>query len=134
MNQIEDHLLAISKCIFQERNNWKYVSIQQKEKWFFIINRNMSKRFPQQSQFLNNKNIDKSIGMDLWFEFMKTQPYPKWFWSKPKEEKTKDDISEKEFKRLLSYLEIKSEELDFLIKHHKDEVIEELEYLKKTDK
>jgi hypothetical protein len=87
-----------------------------------------------ESQLLNSKNIDKSIGMDLWFEFMKTQPYPKWFWSKPKEEKTKGDISEKEFKRLLSYLEIKSEELDFLIKHHKDEIIEELEYLKKIDK
>jgi len=134
MNKIEDHLLAISKCIFQERNNWKYVSIQQKEKWFFIINRNMSKRFPNLSQLLNNKNLDKSVGMDLWFHFMKSKPYPNWFWSKNKEEKLKFNISEKEYEKLLIHLQVKSEELNFLIKHHKEEIIEELEYLKKLYK
>jgi hypothetical protein len=131
---IDNNILAISNVMFRDKKDWSKVTDEQKDQFFFIFNRYFSKKYPQQSQFLNHKNIDKSIGMDLWFEFMKTQPYPKWFWSKPKEEKTKGDISEKEFKRLLSYLEIKSEELDFLIKHHKDEIIEELEYLKKTDK
>ena len=131
---IENNILAISNVMFRNKEDWSKVSDDQKDQFFFIFNRYFSKRYPIESQLLNSKSIDKTIGMDLWFNFMKSKPYPKWFWSKPKEEKIKGDISEKEFKRLLSHLQIKSEELDFLIKHHKDEVIEELEYLKKIDK
>jgi hypothetical protein len=131
---IDNNILAISNVMFRDKKDWSKVTDEQKEQFFFIFNRYFSKKYSMESQLLNDKDIDKIIGMDLWFEFMKTQPYPKWFWSKAKEEKTKGDISEKEFKRLLSHLQIKSEELDFLIKHHKDEIIEELEYLKKLDK
>ena len=132
MNQIEDNLLAIWKCMFQERNKWKYVSDKQKEKWFFIINRNMAKKYPQKAQLLNLKTIDKATAMDLWFHFMKTQTYPDWFWSKsPKQEK---DMPEKEYKQLLRHLMIKESDLDYLIDRYPDFIKEEQTYLKKLEK
>jgi len=132
MNQIEDNLLAIWKCMFQERNKWKYVSDKQKEKWFFIINRNMAKKYPEKAQLLNLKSIDKATSMDLWFHFMKTQPYPTWFWSKsPKQEK---GIPEKEYKQLLKHLLIKESDLDYLLDKYPDFIKEEQTYLKKLEK
>ena len=70
--------------------------------------------------------------MDLWFHFMKTQPYPDWFWSKsPKQEK---DMPEKEYKQLLRHLKIKESDLDYLIDRCTDFIKEEQAYLKKLEK
>lgn len=130
--EIEDNLLAIVNAMFKNRNNWNFVSNKQKEKWFFIINRNFSKKYPQKAQLLNLKTIDKATAMDLWFHFMKTQPYPDWFWSKsPKQEK---DMPEKEYKQLLRHLKIKESDLDYLIDRCPDFIKEEQAYLKKLEK
>jgi len=130
MNQIEDNLLAISKCMFQDRNKWKYVSTQQKEKWFFIINRNMSKKYPTKSQLLNNKNVDKSSALDLWYYFMLDKGYPDWFWSKsPKIEKS--DISDIDFKLLFLKLGLnKEQDLIYLLEKYPDLIQEELKFYK----
>ena len=131
---IENNILAISNVMFRNKEDWSKVSDDQKDQFFFIFNRYFSKKYPIESQLLNSKSIDKTIGMDLWFHFMKSKPYPKWFWSKSTEKSEKEEFNEKELLMLRQYLDIKSEELDFLIKHHKDEIIEELEYLKKSNK
>ena len=131
---IENNILSISNVMFRNKEDWSKVSDDQKDQFFFIFNRYFSKKYPIESQLLNSKSIDKTIGMDLWFHFMKSKPYPKWFWSKSTEKSEKEEFSEKELLMLRQYLDIKSEELDFLIKHHKDEIIEELEYLKKSNK
>jgi hypothetical protein len=131
--EIDDNLLAISKCIFQERKKWEFVSNQQKEKWFFIINRLMSKKYPEKSQLLNLKVIDKVSALDLWYHFMLNKPYPNWFWSKS-EKAEKSDISEKEYKLLLLNLRIKDIDLDYLIEHHIEFIKEELKYYKDLDK
>ena len=131
---IDNNVLAISKCMFQERKNWKFVTDEQKELFFFIINRYMSKKYPYLAQLLNDKTTDKVSGMDLWFHFMEGKPYPKWFWSKS--EKSKDDsiFSEKEINSLLNKFDIKREELDLLIEYHLDDVKEELKYIKDGEK
>lgn len=134
MNQIEDHLLAISKCMFQDRKSWIFVSDQQKERWFFIINRNMSKKYPYLAQLLNDKSIDKVSGMNLWFHFMEGKPYPKWFWSKSEKSKDNSQFSDKEIESLLNRFNIKPEELDLLIHYHIDDVKEELKYIKDGEK
>jgi len=130
MNQIEDNLLAVSKCMFQDRSKWKYISTKQKEKWFFIINRNMSKKFPHLSQLLNDKTIDKVAGMDLWYYFMLDKPYPNWFWSKsPKFEKT--DIPDSDFKLLFLKLGLnKEQDLIYLLDNYPDLIQEELKFYK----
>ena len=131
---IENNILAISNVMFRNKEDCSKVSDDQKDQFFFIFNRYFCKKYPIESQLLNSKSIDKTIGMDLWFHFMKSKPYPKWFWSKSTEKSEKEEFNEKELLMLRQYLDIKSEELDFLIKHHKDEIIEELEYLKKSNK
>jgi hypothetical protein len=131
---IDNNVLAISKCMFQERNNWKFVTDEQKESLFFIFNRYFSKQYTYLAQLLNDKTTDKVAGMDLWFYFMEGKPYPKWFWSKS--EKSKDDslFTEKEVNSLLNKFDIKQEELDLLIKYHLDDVKEELKYIKDGEK
>jgi len=131
---IDNNVLAVSKCMFQERKNWKFVTDEQKEIFFFIFNRYFSKEFPYLAQLLNDKTTDKVAGMDLWFHFMEGKPYPRWFWSKGEKSKGDSLFTEKEYDCLLSKFDIKKEELDILIKYHLDDVKEELKYIKDGEK
>jgi hypothetical protein len=128
--EIEDNLLAISNVIFRNRENWKFVTDEQKLKWFFIINRNLSKKFPEKAQLLNLKSIDKITAMNLWYQFMLNQPYPNWFWSKS-DKGDNSEISDKDYKIILQRLKIKDIDLDYLIKNHINFIKEELIYIKK---
>lgn len=129
---IDNHLLAITNAMFKDKKNWIWVSDDQKNEFFFIINRLLSKRFPEKSQLLNLKSIDKVAGLDLWFHFMKDKPYPQWIWSKT--EKEKGPIVDSDYKLLLHNLKIKDIDLDYLIEYHFDFVKEELNYFKKLEK
>jgi hypothetical protein len=132
---IENNILAISKAMFNNKQDWNKVTDTQKEQFFFIFNRYFSKKYPSEAFHLNDQNQNKSFGMDVWFEFMKNKPYPNWFWSKPKDKDSKTEtFTNKDKSMLLEHLDLKNEELSFLIKHHKDELIEELDYLKKCNK
>lgn len=134
MAQITD----VANAIFKFKNDWIYnsngdkITDDDKETFFFIFNRYFSKTYPDKAQLLNYKNIDKVMAMDIWFHFMKSQPYPNNFWSKtPKVEK---EIPEKEYKLLLKHLKIKDIDLDYLLDKHPDFIKEELTYLKKIEK
>lgn len=129
---IENNLLAVTNVMFKDKQNWKWITDEQKEEFFFIINRLLSKRFPEKAQLLNSKYINKSVGLDLWFHLFKTSPYPSWIWSKA--EKEKPTISETDYKLLLKRLRIKDIDLDYLIENHLDFINEELKYYKKLEK
>jgi len=131
---IDNNILAISKCMFQNRNDWIYVTEEQKKYFFFIFNRYFSKKYPDMAQLLNDKDMDKSLGMDLWFHFMENKPYPKWFWSKNEKSKEESILTEEEKDLLISKFGFKFEELDMLITYHLDEVKEELKYIKEQKK
>lgn len=113
--------------------NWDKISTDDKSKNFFIINRYFSKKYTKQAQLLNLKNIDKVVGLELWRQFMKTEPYPKWFWSKS-EPKDKPVLPIKEYKMLLSNFKCKTEDLDYLIDKHYDFIKEELKYILQISK
>jgi len=129
---IENNLLAITNAMFKDRQNWKWVSNEQKEEFFFIINRLLSKRFAEKAQLLNHKNINKAVGLDLWFQFLKKSPYPSWIWSKS--EKVSQHISEQDYMLLLTHLQIKDSDLDYLIQNHPDFINDGLKYYKKLEK
>jgi hypothetical protein len=121
----------VANAMFRSRDR-NLISSEDKEKFFFIFNRYFAKRYPEKAQMLNLKGMDKAAAMDIWFAFMKTQPYPDWFWSKsPKMEK---DLPEKEYKSLLKHLEVKEQDLDYILDRFPDFAKEELAYLKKLDK
>lgn len=131
---IDNNILAISKCMFQNRKDWIHVTDEQKESFFFIFNRYFSKKYPQMAQLLNDKEMNKSVGMDLWFHFMESKPYPNWFWSKSPIVKDESIFTEKEIDLLLSKFGLKFEELNLLTTYHLDEVKEELKYIKDQEK
>jgi len=124
-------LIDVFKAMMQ-RGSWDKITVEEKEKNFFIFNRYFSKVYPEQAQLLNLKNIDKVVGMELWYQFMKTEPYPDWFWSKS-EKSDKPILAPKDYKMLLVSLKVKPDDLDYLIEKHYEFVKEELSYLKKVN-
>jgi len=129
---IENNLLAVTNAMFKDKKNWNWVNDEQKNDFFFIINRLLAKRFTEKSQLLNLKSIDKVSGLDLWYHFMKDKPYPTWIWSKS--EKEKGPVADSDYKLLLSKLKIKDIDLDYLIENNFDFIKEELNYFKKLEK
>lgn len=132
--KIDNHLLAISKVMFTNRDNWKWVTPEQKEEFFFIFNRYFSKKYPQKAQLLNDKGIDKVMAMDIWFSFIENEPYPKWFWSKSNTNKIAKDLKPEENRYLLMNYDLKQEELDLIIRFHNEEFTEEIKYIRNANK
>lgn len=131
-------LIDVFKAIVSKNwKTWESITDEEKEEFFFIINRFMSKKYPKESQLLNEKLINKISAMDTWFIFMQSQPYPKWFWSKSSEfisEEIKPEISEKEMILLSTHLELNVEDVELLIRYYPVLIKDELKYLKDVEK
>ena len=123
-------LKLVGNAMFYKKSDWVNVPDEEKESCFFIFNRYFAKKFPEKSQLLNLKSIDKITAMNLWYQFMLKQPYPNWFWSKS-DKVDKSEISDKDYKIILQRLKIKDIDLDYLIKNHINFIKEELIYIKK---
>ena len=123
-------LIDVANAMFRNKKDWKNITDLYKEKFFFIFNRYFSKKYTTKSQLLNNKNVDKSTSLDLWYYFMLDKPYPNWFWSKsPKFEKT--DIPDSDFKLLFLKLGLnKEQDLIYLLDNYPDLIQEELKFYK----
>jgi hypothetical protein len=132
--KIDNNLLQITNCMFKNRENWKWVTDDQKEEFSFIVNRLFSKMYPEYSEICNIKNIDSVSVMNLWFYFQDGKNYPQWFWSKSQKiEKT--EISEKDFKLLMAKLNInKEEDLIYLIDYFPEIIKEELKWFNSKNK
>lgn len=127
-------LIDVANAMFKDKNKWKDISDEDKEKFFFIFNRYFSKKYPEKSQLLNDKLINKVAALDTWYLFMVNIPYPKWFWSKSESSKTKPEISEDEVTQLMIELDLKREDIEILIKYYPKLVKEELKYYKDAQK
>jgi hypothetical protein len=127
----EPKLKDVVNYLLKDRHKYKTLSVKAKEDNFFIINRFLSKKFPEQAQKFNNKKIDKSLALDLWFLYLRHQKRSeifRWFWSKvPKTEKT---FTDSEVKLLMNKLQIRKEDLEILKMYHMDFLKEELKYFK----
>ena len=126
-------IIDVANAMFG-KSDWNKITDEDKEKFFFIFNRYFSKKYPHEAQLLNLKTIDKVVGMNLIFQFMKEKPYPTWFWSKGEKIDKKSDISESEFKSLLVYLKLKREDIEYLINNFPDFIKSELKYIKDFEK
>lgn len=125
-------LRLVSKSMFYKKD-WDKIPDEEKESCFFIFNRYFSKKYPEMSQLLNNKTIDKVAAMDLWYHFMKNKPYPSWFWSKG-DTLEKPKVSNKDYQLLLKRLNLKEFDLNYLIDNHYDFVKEEIKYWNSLEK
>ena len=123
-------LIDVANALFRNKKDWKNISIEDKEKFFFIFNRYFSKKYPTNAQFLNNKNVDKSSSLDLWYYFMLDKPYPNWFWSKSSKV-DKSSLDSKDFSLLMTKLQLnKEDDLVYLIDKYPDFIQEELKFYK----
>jgi len=123
-------LIDIANAMFRNKKDWVNISIEDKEKYFFIFNRYFSKKYPTKSQLLNNKNIDKSSSLDLWYYFMIDKPYPNWFWSKSGKS-NKSSLDKKDFELLMIKLQLnKEEDLIYLLDKYPNFIEEELKFYK----
>ena len=123
-------LIDIANAMFRNKKDWVNISIEDKEKYFFIFNRFFSKKYPTKSQLLNNKNIDKSSSLDLWYYFMLDKPYPNWFWSKSGKS-NKSSLDKKDFELLMIKLQLnKEEDLIYLLDKYPNFIEEELKFYK----
>lgn len=128
------NLLEVSTIMFKDKKEWHKVTDEEKSTYFFIFNRYFSKKYPHLSQCLNSKEQDKVLGMNLIYQFMLNQPYPKWFWSKSDKKIGKNLLTEKQELKLLEIWDIKKEDLEFIIKFYPEEFKEELDYFLATEK
>lgn len=126
-------LIDVVSALLRKSNNWDKISDEEKSLNFFIVNRYLSKKYPEKAQLLNLKSIDKVLAMELWFNFMREQPYPSWFWSKSTTV-DKPELSSKDYKLLLIKLNIKPDDLNYLLNKQPDFIKEELLYFKKIEK
>ncbi len=79
---------TITTTIFQDKKNWDKIEDSDKESLFFIFNRFMSKKYPKQAQYFNDRNIDKATSFDIWFQYLKKEVrIPYWFWKGPTKKK-----------------------------------------------
>ena len=127
-------LIDVVNAMFKDRKKWINITDDDKVKFFFIINRYMSKKYPDKSQLLNNKLINSVSAMDTWFIFASSIPYPKWFWSKSTSSKVKPDISDDEIFHLSNEYNIKKEDVEMIIRLYPDLIKDEVKYYRDVQK
>lgn len=92
---------TLTTIIFTDKRKWSEVTDKDKETVFFIFNRYMAKKYPKQAQFFNEKGLDLSVSMDIWFNFLKKEVRtPFWFWPGPTKRK---DPAIKDWKLLMEF-------------------------------
>jgi hypothetical protein len=126
-------LIDVFNAMLKNKKDWIKITDEDKEKFSFIFNRYFSKKYIEQATFMNLKGIDKVLVMDLWYNFMLTQPFPRWFWSKS-DKVDKPKITEKELKMLVIKLKVKPDDINYLIDKHPEFIKDELDYYKKLEK
>lgn len=64
------------------QKEWDF-SEKDKEKACYMLNLNMSKKYPYNAELLNNKNIPSHYIADIWHLYFRDhRKIPKWFWKK----------------------------------------------------
>ena len=127
-------LIDVVNAMFKDRKKWITITDDDKVKFFFIITRYMSKKYPDKSQLLNNKLINSVSAMDTWFIFASSIPYPKWFWSKSASSKIKPDISDDEIFHLANEYNMKKEDVEMLLRLYPEVVKDEVKYYRDAQK
>lgn len=137
------NLSEIVNCLFVKRSEYKNISVDDKEKNFFIINRYMSKKYTNVAQSLNTKGLSKETCLDMWFmlspwklDYKQLFYPPKFFWSKSEiNTKSSKHFAKNDIELLLEYYsDMRIEDFDFLYKYYNELIMDELKYLKEINK
>lgn len=131
--------ITLANIIFKDKDKYKFVSDEEKENNFFMLNRKFAFKYLKQSQFFNNKNINKSSAIDIWYQvfYKTTNGTPLWWWntSKSKKEANKEkEINKNDIKLIKEYYNISDRDINFLIKFYNDKLLDDIKRIKKFER
>ena len=120
------------KSLFTERSKFQYLSDEDKSKWGFIVNRMLSKKYPDYAQKLNTRSGDFSMVLNLWWLYLRgkiDRNYHSWVWVTGSK---KSKIDKKIIYLVLERFPFLSiEDIEYLYDHHREIFNEEVKYYKK---
>lgn len=127
--------ITLANIIFKDKDKYKYVSDEEKETNFFMLNRKFAIKYLKQAQFFNNKNIDKASSIDIWYQifYKTTNGTPQWWWQtkQNKSPKIKSEFNNNDLKLIKEYYELSDNDIKFLINYYSDNLKEDIKRLKK---
>lgn len=128
--------ITLANIIFKDKEKYKFVSDEEKETNFFVLNRKFAIKYLKQAQFFNSKNVDKPSALDLWYQihYKTTNGTPSWWWKTKQSTKLKSEFSNNDLKLIKTHHNISDNDINFLIKFNSDKLKEEIKRLKKFDK
>lgn len=128
--------ITLANIIFKDKSKYKFVSDEEKETNFFMLNRKYAIKYLKQAQFFNNKNVNRASAMDIWYQvfYKTTNGTPSWWWSTKVEPKTKSEFVNSDIKLVKSHYSISDSDIKFLIKFYPDKLKEDIKRLKKFNK
>jgi len=128
--------ITLANIIFKDKSKYKFVSDEEKETNFFMLNRKYAIKFLKQAQFFNNKNVNRASAMDIWYQvfYKTTNGTPQWWWKTKVEAKQKSEFINADIKLVKSYYDITDTDIKFLIKFQPEKLKEDIKRLKKFNK
>lgn len=130
--------MTVVDYIFKNKHMYKTLTDDDKIDSFYIINHKFGVKYPQISQFLNRRDMDKASAIDYWFLYLRTKEtnvVPSWYWSKSPNEKEKlEKLSNPDRILVQRYSDIDNvDDLDFLFKHFGEDIKDELKKSKRFE-
>jgi len=126
--------ITLANIIFKDKNKYKFISDEDKENNFFMLNRKFAIKYPKQAQFFNNKNINKASAIDVWYQvfYKTTNGTPQWWW-KTKQQKTKikSKFNNNDIKMIKGYHSLSNNDISFLTIYYEDKLKAEIKRIKK---
>jgi hypothetical protein len=144
--------IEVVDCIFVNKHKYSELTDDDKINSFFIINRKFAIKYPKIAQFLNDKSVDKSMAMDLWFDVFKNQKtipkeflndnkhiddksseqkgIPGWYWGTKSKKDTPKAKKDKDYEKIATRYGLKDEEMRFLIEFFKKDLDKDLKQIK----
>lgn len=133
------NLSEVAKILLADRKKYSTLTDKDKIDNFFILNRFLSKKYPEQAYKLNQyKTIDKSLAMDIWYIYLRDKNnlnYNTWLWSSSNkglkdEPKKKNLLTKKEYNLFKEYYKLTDIDIDILFTYFSESIKDEIKIIK----
>ena len=125
--------ITLSNIIFKDKDKYKFISDEEKETNFFMLNRKFAFKYLKQAQFLNNKNVNKASAIDIWYQifYKTTNGTPAWWWKTKATPKEKSKFPSADIKLIKDYYELTDDDMKFLITYYEEKMKDDIKRIKK---
>ncbi len=127
--------ISLANIIFKDKNKYKFISDEEKELCFFILNRKFAINYLKQAQFFNIKSINRASAIDIWYQifYKTTNGTPQWWWKTKQQTKPKSEFTNVDLKLIKSYYDLKDNDIQFLIRYYSNKLKDDIKRIKKFE-